>query len=253
MSESKVLLEARSQETKTIVKKSDWFFYYLFWPFFLLPKSFTPNHVSFLRLFICLPLCLLMFLEFFKTAGAVFILAALMDGLDGSMARMRNQTSSLGTILDPTADKALNMTVFISFLFYIKDSSYPWLIMPIIIIDLLLFFTAISKYAIKDYLPNLPEKHLLRNWLEPQKILAAIQVEKTGANHWGKTKMVIQIIVLSAMLLFNPNAGYFIHPQINLPLNLIMLDFFLPLLLSCIVFGFLSLWGHLKVVHFTTD
>jgi cardiolipin synthase len=41
------------------------------------------------------------------TAIAVFLLAALSDGLDGYVARRYNQRSSLGVILDPIADKGL--------------------------------------------------------------------------------------------------------------------------------------------------
>jgi len=233
------------------IKKSDYFFYYLFWPVFKLPLSITPNHISCFRLFLCAPLFLLVIMQFFKTAAFLFILAALMDGLDGTMARMRDQESSLGKILDPTADKALNMTVFISFVFYINSSTYKYLIAPIIIIDATLFLVAVSKYAIKHYLPNLSQNHFLRNWFDPEVILKSIKVNQTGANNWGKTKMVLQIIVLSAMLLFNPQVSYFIHQKIQIPLNLTILDLCLPLLVTCIVFGSLSLWGHLKVVHFT--
>src|SRR6202171_2262327 len=41
------------------------------------------------------------------TAIAVFLVAALSDGLDGYVARRYNQRSSLGVILDPSADKGL--------------------------------------------------------------------------------------------------------------------------------------------------
>lgn len=41
------------------------------------------------------------------TAVAVFLLAAVSDGLDGYVARRYNQRSSLGMILDPIADKGL--------------------------------------------------------------------------------------------------------------------------------------------------
>jgi cardiolipin synthase len=41
------------------------------------------------------------------TAIAIFLLAAVSDGLDGYVARRYNQRSSLGVILDPIADKGL--------------------------------------------------------------------------------------------------------------------------------------------------
>src|SRR5438445_8615499 len=41
------------------------------------------------------------------TAIAIFLMAAVSDGLDGYIARRYNQRSTLGVILDPIADKGL--------------------------------------------------------------------------------------------------------------------------------------------------
>jgi CDP-diacylglycerol--glycerol-3-phosphate 3-phosphatidyltransferase len=48
------------------------------------------------------------------SAIAVFLLAALSDGLDGYVARRYNQRSSLGVILDPIADKGLLLSGIIT-------------------------------------------------------------------------------------------------------------------------------------------
>jgi CDP-diacylglycerol--glycerol-3-phosphate 3-phosphatidyltransferase len=48
------------------------------------------------------------------TAIAVFLLAAVSDGLDGYVARHYNQRSSLGAILDPLADKGLLLSGIIT-------------------------------------------------------------------------------------------------------------------------------------------
>jgi len=48
------------------------------------------------------------------TAIAVFLLAALSDGLDGYVARRYHQRSSLGVILDPIADKGLLLSGIIT-------------------------------------------------------------------------------------------------------------------------------------------
>ena len=47
-------------------------------------------------------------------AIAVFLLAAVSDGLDGYVARRYNQRSSLGMILDPIADKGLLLSGIIT-------------------------------------------------------------------------------------------------------------------------------------------
>src|SRR5437773_9524791 len=47
-------------------------------------------------------------------AIAIFILAAVSDGLDGYVARRYNQRSTLGIILDPIADKGLLLSGIIT-------------------------------------------------------------------------------------------------------------------------------------------
>src|SRR5213595_3108531 len=47
-------------------------------------------------------------------AIAIFIVAAVSDGLDGYVARRYNQRSSLGVILDPIADKGLLLSGIIT-------------------------------------------------------------------------------------------------------------------------------------------
>ena len=48
------------------------------------------------------------------TAIAIFLVAAISDGLDGYVARRYNQRSSLGVILDPIADKGLLLSGIIT-------------------------------------------------------------------------------------------------------------------------------------------
>jgi CDP-diacylglycerol--glycerol-3-phosphate 3-phosphatidyltransferase len=51
-------------------------------------------------------------------AGAVFILAAITDSLDGYLARRLGQTSALGEFLDPVADKLMVATALILLISY---------------------------------------------------------------------------------------------------------------------------------------
>ena len=48
------------------------------------------------------------------TAIAIFLVAAVSDGLDGYIARRYNQKSALGVILDPIADKGLLLSGIIT-------------------------------------------------------------------------------------------------------------------------------------------
>ncbi len=72
-----------------------------------------PNLICLLRLALIWPVAAALASGEFLRALALFMLAAVSDGLDGYLAKRFNWTSELGKVLDPLADKLLLMTVFI--------------------------------------------------------------------------------------------------------------------------------------------
>ena len=66
---------------------------------------------------LAVPLVIVLFLAHFDGhyywATGVFIAAMTTDWLDGQVARWRGHTSSLGSLLDPVADKVLVLTMLI--------------------------------------------------------------------------------------------------------------------------------------------
>jgi phosphatidylglycerophosphate synthase len=235
---------------KPRIKKTDWFYYHVFF-IYLMPAWLTPNHISYLRVFLCYPLFKLMVTGHLVAAGFLFIFMALLDGLDGAMARIRNQVTSFGKIVDPAADKVQVITVLATFDSSITAWSYIWLSSPIIGIDVILFFIGSGKAVVHDVLPKISARWWFGHWFDPQYLLQRVRVDETGANNWGKAKMVVMVVTCSAMLLFDPNANYFISPKLALGWNMTMYDIFVPLLFACIFLGAKSLLGHCKVIHFT--
>lgn len=63
-------------------------------------------------------------------AAAIFILASLTDWLDGVLARRRNQVTTLGTLLDPIADKLLVAAALVSLLQI--DKVPAWVVVVIV-------------------------------------------------------------------------------------------------------------------------
>ncbi|GAB4405956.1 MAG: CDP-alcohol phosphatidyltransferase family protein [Thermodesulfovibrionales bacterium] len=76
----------------------------------------------------------------------LFIIAALTDTFDGLLARLKKQKTSLGTFLDPLADKFLLVTSFI--LFSIYGLTPKWLTITIISRDIIVITGWIVLYLV---------------------------------------------------------------------------------------------------------
>jgi cardiolipin synthase len=79
-----------------------------------MPADVTiPNILTLIRILLTPVLIWLLLDHRFGDALLVFLLAGLTDGLDGLIARLFNQKSTLGAYLDPVADKLLLVSSFI--------------------------------------------------------------------------------------------------------------------------------------------
>lgn len=72
-----------------------------------------PNLITIIRILLVPLLAIFLLEEQYGYALLVFLVAGISDGLDGFLARLWNQKTRLGAILDPLADKALLVTSFI--------------------------------------------------------------------------------------------------------------------------------------------
>ncbi len=71
------------------------------------------NLLTILRLILIPVFVTAIYYQRFTLALAVFLVAAVTDGLDGLVARSLNQKTQLGAILDPMADKLLLVAAFV--------------------------------------------------------------------------------------------------------------------------------------------
>ena len=80
-------------------------------------KIFTiPNIITFIRIILIPIILYLLFSEnpnIVLLAGGLFIISSISDYFDGYLARVLNQSSKLGTLLDPIADKLLIASVIV--------------------------------------------------------------------------------------------------------------------------------------------
>ena len=101
----------------------------------------------------------------------IFLLAALTDLLDGFLARRRRQVSTLGTLLDPVADKLLISAALIS----LVELGLVRAWMVVVIVG--------REFAVSG----------LRS-------IAATEGYTIEASDLGKTKMVMQVVAVSLLL-----------------------------------------------------
>jgi CDP-diacylglycerol--glycerol-3-phosphate 3-phosphatidyltransferase len=127
------------------------------------------------------------------TASVLFVLASITDGLDGYLARKREQVTTMGVLLDPIADKIMVAGALIALVAYSPEVVKVWIVVVIIGREFLI--SGLRSIASSEGL--------------------AIQ-----ASDLGKLKTVIQIIcVVSAILAHGWNQWQF--GMIIVPVKLI--------------------------------
>ena len=158
-----------------------------------------PNSITLIRIF-CIPLLMWILLsprfaggfagERELLASALFIAAAMTDGIDGYLARKRDQVTTMGILLDPLADKLLIAAAFVT-LVQLNPSLVPAWIAVVVI-----------------------GREFLVSGLRS---IAASEGFTIEASHLGKLKMVVQIVSVVAVILDHhwkewPVYGLYIFP-----------------------------------------
>lgn len=138
------------------------------------------NSLTLFRIFL-VPVFMLLLLETAPygtlLAVAVFILAAITDGLDGYIARSRKEITRFGQLIDPIADKLLITAALLSLVELGNISAW----IALIIIG--------REFAISGL-----------------RMLAAADGVVIAASRWGKLKTISQIVAIVAVLLNVPGA-----------------------------------------------
>lgn len=71
-----------------------------------------PNIITVFRLFLVIPISILLLSEHYRLAFTLFIVAGLSDGIDGFLARHYQWMTRFGAITDPLADKILILVTY---------------------------------------------------------------------------------------------------------------------------------------------
>lgn len=157
------------------------------------PAFVKPNYVTAFRLLFT-PVIFYLFMKgYFTLAVPAFIFAAFTDALDGSLARVRNQITPWGIFFDPLADKLLigGTALLVAINYY----------HPIIIILALVL----------DVMPSIL-------WASTKRGMVVMM-----ANWWGKTKMILQVLSMTVLLIgiMTNNPGMISFGEVTLGISLV--------------------------------
>lgn len=161
----------------------------------LIPPWITPNHITMGR-FLCVPFVIsAVGVQAWGWVLALFLVAALSDVFDGSLARTRKQITMWGTVADPIADKALVGSIALVF---VAKQIHPWFACLLVVLELLIMAGAYSRFRRKK--------------------------AYTSANIFGKVKMGLQ--TAGVLLLI---AHQFIAIPYAIPIAIVIFGFALVL------------------------
>lgn len=106
------------------------------------PRFITPNHLTSLRIIIAIVIAWMLLVGFYEKSWLIplLIVGALLDLFDGSVARVLNKVTRLGTIMDPIADRLLILPIALFSLI----KYYLWLLYIILALELYNAILAIS-------------------------------------------------------------------------------------------------------------
>lgn len=136
----------------------------------LVPRFVTPNMVTMLRILLTPVDLWFLYTEQFSMGVPLFMFLAFTDALDGSLARIRKQVTDWGTFYDPFADKILIGSVVLLVV-----------VQHVNVIFGLLIVMVESMIVLGGYIRKMNGKI-------------------TGANIFGKTKMVLQVAGVTLLL-----------------------------------------------------
>lgn len=146
-----------------------------------------PNLLSIFRILLVPPLVVVLLTKFDGKEWwglGLFLLAAVMDFLDGYLARRRKEVTRLGTLLDPAADKILISAAFISLVEMDPTLVPAWMVVVIIA----------REFAVTS----------LRSF-------AAAESLVIPAGLSGKIKTIVQIVAIALLIIHSQISRLFPH------------------------------------------
>lgn len=162
-------------------------------------RYWLPNLVTLARLGAVPVTVYLVSEEAYGVAFWVFVLAGLSDALDGFLAKQLGAVSQFGAYLDPLADKALLVAVFVTLA--AMDQIATWLVILIVFRDLLIVGGALFYSTLTGSRVTVKPLMVSKLNTAAQIVLAAVVLGKLGLGvqiPWLKASLVYLVATTTA-------------------------------------------------------
>ena len=178
-----------------------------------------PNILTVLRL-LAAPMLAVMFLYFNRPwadwfALVLFVSAALTDWLDGHLARTWKQTTKLGAMLDPIADKAMVVIALMVIVGFSDVYWTPWLVLPATVILFREVFVSGLREFLGDTAGTLKVTKLAKWKTTAQMVAIAILFSRGIFEHhlvmhsFGMDQVMIDQVLMGEVEDVNGLRGYY--------------------------------------------
>jgi cardiolipin synthase (CMP-forming) len=158
-----------------------------------------PNFLSFARL-LSVPVVVWLLIDGQRTAAFwLFVAAGITDGIDGFLAKRFNWKTELGAYLDPLADKALLMGVYVT-LGWTGDLPH-WLVILVVFRDVTIVGGALLEHTLTHSFKSRPMMISKIN-TALQIALAALVLARLGLgfNDYGLTWVMVVVVAATTVL-----------------------------------------------------
>jgi cardiolipin synthase len=157
-----------------------------------------PNSITLLRL-VSIPIFLaLLSSELYLAALAVFVLGGLTDAVDGAVARLTRQQTSLGAHLDPVADKLLVMSSFV--MLGLADALPPWLVALVVSRDIIILVGFVAVSLLTSERPELRPTRISKVNTVAQLVTIGVVLAALGAPRRFPPAIIDALIGATALL-----------------------------------------------------
>jgi len=166
-----------------------------------------PNSITFSRI-LMVPVFIWALSPFFPVHGhsgeqeivasVVFVLASMTDGIDGYLARKRGQITTLGTLLDPLADKLMVASAYIALVAYEPQIVKVWI--AVVVIGREFLINGLRSIASAEgFTIEASDLGKIKTVAQIVSVVAAILAHQWEAWYWGPVTIPVKWIAIAAV------------------------------------------------------